>query len=164
MSYRRWRVWLETVGIAAVVGSLIFVGMELRLASDIAITDRVTTAADIETNLRDLLVENADLWFRGCADDDLTQSERTAFNQLVFAVYFKSFLRDFVNQTSLSSAPPDTFTRIIARNIYHYPGFRRAWEQLPKDQYSWEPRLKAAIQRLEAAQPEKLPIETCGLG
>ena len=155
---------LEVIGVISVVASLVFVGLQLQQAREISLTERLVASGEAETNLRDLIVENADLWYRGCANEELTPAERAAFNQIVFAFYFKNFMRHSIGLTTLRSANEDTFIGIMADNIHHFPGIRRAWSVLPLHLYTWIPAIDAEVARLDELQPEPWPVEACGLG
>lgn len=82
---------METVGVVAVILSLLFVGYELILSSGIARSEKRNYSSDLNRSISELIVENADVWARGCTADELTPVEAIVFTNMVQAVIHFQF-------------------------------------------------------------------------
>ena len=123
----------EIIAVASVVFSLLFVGYELRLSRSIAESEQIEANATLNTNLRELILLNSDVWNRGCLGEELTPNEKMVFNNIEEAanlfrytqwakasagIYFGG------NQDTLE---PETAAMRLALNRYRYPGFNQAY-------------------------------------
>ena len=128
MKSRDWKDGAELIGIAAIVASLIFVGLQMKQAQEIANAERrmMRNANQIEVN--NAISEHAEIWVRGLSDQELNETE---------AVIFKNLLsnRDafvFANWRAaqgLGSGVGAT-SRVANYSVFLYenPGARRVWE------------------------------------
>lgn len=126
----RWKDAVELVGIAAIVASLIFVGLELRQTRDIALADSAWNLALSQIEARRPIYEFPDIWKRGNAGEELNPSE---------AVIYRTLIRDFntlgflMHLSALHVDDPDTADVAswdMAGFLYENPGARREWESL----------------------------------
>jgi len=67
--------WIQTVGIVAVVVSLVFVGQEIRQSRQIAQMDQLAVARGLFADLQGRIQASPDVWYRGCAGQTLTDAE-----------------------------------------------------------------------------------------
>jgi hypothetical protein len=81
-----WKVIAELIGIAAIVGSLIFVGLEIQQSREIARLEWTGVLAAEQIALDSLLASEAEVWRKGCDGSDLSPAE-----QVVFVRQFSSF-------------------------------------------------------------------------
>lgn len=163
MSDVRGRGWAEVVGIFALVLGLVFLGYEINQSRDIAISDKAGVAGDVEVSVRTLIVENADIWNKGCLGEDLIDSERTAFQHLVFAVSFKAFTRWNASRTSVGSANPKAFIGYVGKSVYAFPGFARAFNAIEWGS-DWKEAIDTEVLRLREVDPHPaVDVATCGL-
>ncbi|MEQ9210544.1 MAG: hypothetical protein RLN96_12000, partial [Pseudomonadales bacterium] len=70
---------IEFLGIGAVVVSLLFVGYELRQARAIAQTEFRFQTVEQTRSLREYITENAEIWAKGCMNEDLSIEESVIF-------------------------------------------------------------------------------------
>lgn len=82
MNSSRIREWLEIVGLLGVVASLVFVGLEVRQSRQIAYMDQLGVARQLISDYRQKLIENSDVWIRGCSGEELSDSEKFVFTTL----------------------------------------------------------------------------------
>jgi hypothetical protein len=128
MKTRDWKDAAELIGIAAIVASLIFVGLQMKQAQEIANADRriMLVANGIEMN--NAINENADIWARGLSGQELSTTEAVIFDNLL--ENFDSFV--FFNWRAAQDTGGGTgATENIAHFsvfLYENPGARRLWE------------------------------------
>ena len=67
MKAESWKQIAEAIGVAAIVASLIFVGLQVRQEDDVARLELIDRSIDHQRELHKWIAENADLWIRGCA-------------------------------------------------------------------------------------------------
>ena len=70
-----WRALAEVVGIAAIVASLIFVGLQLRQSQDIALSELGASRHASRIELNNAISDHADIWARGNAGDELDHAD-----------------------------------------------------------------------------------------
>ena len=110
--------------IAACVFVLGFVGMQLRESWETAGAEAVDDSA---SDARTLIIENADIWQRGCAGETLHAGESATFHRV-----FNSYMQQqFSIWQSTDPARRDAGAALaasdaVALNVHRYPGFREA--------------------------------------
>jgi hypothetical protein len=136
------KAWLESIGIVAVVASVLMLGYEIRQSRDASMAERYAASAEVEASIRDSIAAHADVWQRGCVGEDLSVTDRTIFNNLVWAYTFRYFMRWLADRSLVGAGAGDTFVDGVATNVRDYPGFRRAWRAL-----EWTPEYADAVER-----------------
>lgn len=119
---------VEVVGVIAVVASLLFVGSELRLARSIAVIDGLSSRSDLNLNFRSLIIENADIWERGCLGEELSDQESIIFANMAQVRINLGFNRWAQGNEGVSQLPNTDTARLLALNMYRFPGLRKAWD------------------------------------
>ena len=79
-----WKSYAELVGLAAVVASLVFVGLELRQSHIIAQADMHASTLDNILEVRNAKIANANIWMKGNSGEELTTAEKEVYAQLVY--------------------------------------------------------------------------------
>ena len=130
MKLMGWKDGVELVGIVAIVASLIFVGLELRQARDIALSERAVTMLLSEIEARRPIYEFPDIWARGNAGEELNRSEAVIYRTLIRDINAYAYQRRYSaslmdDQPSFNSATWD-----LAGFLYENPGARKEWELL----------------------------------
>ena len=171
---RNWKEIVEMAGIAAILVSLVFVGMQLQQTQAVAIAemDANDLANQIETS--NLIIENADVWVRGNADEELTPVESVIYEQLIQITNnsFYSAIQQYIGLVGTEEIR-QVFIIEFAAFLYENPGAKRVWrareERLkhyrgtinPEEQISsdWIELIELTIQSFEetahAASKEK---------
>ncbi len=74
-----WKDVLELIGIAAIVASLIFVGLQLKQSQDIALSELSASilASRVETNSS--ISDHSDVWAKGNSGADLDGGETAGY-------------------------------------------------------------------------------------
>jgi hypothetical protein len=124
-----WKGYAELVGIAAIVASLVFVGLQMQQTEDIARYERYSDAMD-PVAIATMLSENRDVWLRGCAGEELSEQEWLTFVQLVDVINIRRNARWEINRLidAESQSAPQVATFRHALDLYSNPGMLKAWQ------------------------------------
>jgi hypothetical protein len=125
-----WKELAELVGLLAIVGSLIFVGLQLQQEQAIANAELQNEMISIRAEVNALVIENADVLVKSNSGQSLTEEEEIILFRLVesyWGVGFFGFRRwQFVDHPAVE-APMRDFALFLHRN----DGARRLWEAKP---------------------------------
>ena len=125
MKSTNWREVAELVGMAAIVASLIFVGLELRQSHVIATNEIRLATASANFEARNAVNEYAEIWDRGVAGESLEKSDQWIFNNLVDNYYRTQFWSWYTRKEI--GVPANRSVRAFAQFLHRNPGARRAW-------------------------------------
>ena len=125
MRSANWKGIAELVGIAAIVGSLIFVGQQLRLDRTIAQSVNSLQYVDSQVSLSQLIAENAQVWLAGLKGQELSELDALIFRQIAYAVEQKYNSRYQRSVGGLRSSSADKTAEQFAQDLYTHPGLRR---------------------------------------
>ena len=129
MKRANWKDVAELIGITAIVASLIFVGLQMRQAQDIAISEGNLANAANRIERNNSIGANPDIWLRGNSGAELDQNDAVIFWSMVQNTYDVAFF-EFVRTRRLGSD-------IIAANVaadfsaflFMNPGARKLWSK-----------------------------------
>jgi hypothetical protein len=125
--FRKFNEVAELVGIAAIVASLIFVGLQMKQASDIAQNEVSLGVYATRIEINNEMSEHADIWIRGSRGDELDETEAYIFGNLIQNLNSQAFwgtgMRAQLGEDETSSVEIYNFARILHEN----PGARKAW-------------------------------------
>lgn len=146
MKDNNWRGIAELIGISAIVGSLIFVGVQLRQDRAIALNETAMTIIESRNELSIAIGESADLWLKANDGEALTRAENFKLEKQVFALSASANLeasmrRDLGNTGNVP-------LKRLATILYENPGARKIWlslaerdvkyfEKMASDGLSW---------------------------
>ena len=125
MKNTNWKDIAELSGIAAIVASLIFVGLQIQQDQEIAITDTYGSLTESTANIADLIDRNAEIWQRGLDGEDLSITEKIKFLVLVKAIQIH-LSNIHIRWSRIGPISPDVAARSYAYALYIYPGLRKA--------------------------------------
>ena len=120
-----WKTIAEAIGIAAIVVSLVFVGIQLQQDRLLAQVSSFGSTIESANALAELVQSHSQLWVRGLNGEELTEAELAVFMSMIRAVesrYMNFFIR--WQAAGVESLDPETHIRIFAYYIYMYPGLR----------------------------------------
>ena len=126
MDSQKLHDWLQVIGIAAVVASLIFVGLQIKQSDEIALAEVLESVAARAIEERALIAANADTWQRACLGEQLTAQER-----LIAANIYMNYLQNNYNswvrfqETGIGGTGSGFLVDAYAANIHRYPGFKQ---------------------------------------
>mgnify|MGYP001550411962 CR=1 FL=1 len=173
MNESRLRDWLEIVGIAAVVATLVFVGYEIRQSGREALSADITGDFDTWVNRESIIVENADVWLRGCQAEELSPVEQMQFTRMYHLSVFSYFMRWLRSTRGIAEAGEALSIDNMAWNLYRITGLRREWDlhgdwrphvsdQAPFQR--WRALVEARVAEYPAFEPEPIRNDfRCGL-
>ena len=118
---------VEIVGIAAIVASLVFVGLQIRQEQEIAIVDTYGELSQSNIDLTFQIGEQMDVWKKGLDGEELTTEEFDSFAVLAAAV-MEFNQRVWIRWLRIGPVDPDRAASKFAFTLYIFPGFRREWE------------------------------------
>lgn len=125
-----WKNIAELIGIAVLVASLLFVGLQLQQDREIATAQLF---ADYDNTLLEwggLISDNRDVWVRGLKGKELDEAERAAFFTLGGTFFFKEGGR-FARARAMSSYSPSLVVNYVAQTMFNYPALETVWRQQP---------------------------------
>ena len=126
MKKTNWREIAELIGIAAIVGSLIFVGLQMRQTQSIALNDMSYNRIFSGIDANSTKFEYAELWVRGNANEDLDRAEAMIYKELIRESWNRAF---FNNQTAVRLGGASNMSiHDYAYFLYKNPGARKVWE------------------------------------
>jgi hypothetical protein len=128
MNSGNWRTIAETIGIMAIVVSLVFVGIQLQQDRQLAQVSSFGSTTESANALAELVQSHSQVWVRGLDDEELTDAELAVFMSMIRAV--ESRYMNFIirwQAAGVESLDPETHVRIFAYYIYMYPGLRRVF-------------------------------------
>ena len=124
---KNWKSTAEFLGITAVVASLVFVGLQLRQAQDIAIAEMNASGVANTLEEYNAVMENVDVWMRGNADENLTSAEAEIYLRLLTNMNNRFYF--IVQQQERLGVGDDAVLDVaeFAGFLYENPGARRVW-------------------------------------
>ena len=127
MKTSNWRESAELIGIVAIIASLIFLGLQIRQTQAIATSEMNAGALITTLEESNAIIENAEIWAKGNAGEDLTAIEEVVFERLVLNFNDRYY---FAVQQQLelgreSEAALDIAT--YAGFLFENPGALRVW-------------------------------------
>jgi hypothetical protein len=124
-----WKSIGELIGLLALVGSVLFVGVQLSQARKIAISSNDGAYMQGRIAIYNSINEHADIWIRGNAGDKLQGREAAIYGNLL-SVLNESVYVDHVTQMRMGeTSSAKVVIHDYAGFLYQHPGARRAWQQ-----------------------------------
>jgi len=127
MFQMRIKDWLETIGMLAIVASLVFVGLQMKQDRSIATVDSYDGVASTDLQLAELIGDHSELWRRGLDGEELSVEEQIQFHVLAKAVE-SSFLISWRRALELDVYNPDSELRDYAMALHSHVGLRKYFE------------------------------------
>lgn len=132
MKSKKLNDWLQVIGLFGVIASLIFVGIQVRQTQVIAEGESAMLSIEPTIAARRLLIDNIDVWIKGCAGESMSASEQAAFAQLHRAYTQITYFAWLTSRHNILDFNPDDFVFALAANIHRYPGFAQesaSWQE-----------------------------------
>jgi hypothetical protein len=168
----------ELVGITAIVLSLIFVGLELRQARQVAVGESLTSSFAAQNEIRELIVSHADVWQKACTGDPLDVGSRIIAGK-IFDAWADFVIRDYMLKDIglfQSDAAGQRVIEDVAAQMWVYPGLKQLsisrgnWHQGAKTTRrdsglvsSYSEAIFAKLKELESSgQSPEMDLAWCG--
>jgi hypothetical protein len=120
--------WMQVFGIFAVVASLIFVGMQMRLDREIGLSEIGLTSAGSKVEMFSLENEHADIWTKGNSGEHLTGADAAIYENLISNRANRAF---WDRQSGLQLGRSGEIGLADFVTFLHLnPGARKQWEHL----------------------------------
>lgn len=170
-----WRLLAEIVAVLSVLASLGMVWYELRLARSTSVGEYFSNDAERLQDLHSNIADHAVIWHAGCAGEELNPADQITFNQLVSMLEHHLFINYLGTSLDLSARPTHSISRAMARNMYLFPGFNKAVNEIwqmrriglgdrPLGRGGWENVVRAELEAMQS-MPEspEIQLQMCGL-
>jgi hypothetical protein len=122
-----WKYVVELIGVAAIVASLIFVGLELQQSRQIAMSEGALANAANELERYNAISNNADIWIRGNLGQELNEHEKLVFRNLVQTIQVTEFMEYIRLRRVGADDIAETLTADFAVFLFENPGARQVW-------------------------------------
>ena len=173
MNFQNWKETAELVGTAAIVASLLFVGLQMRQTGEIARGQMYSNQLANALAAYSAISDHPDIWVRGKRGDELDPADAEIFYRQVLALADQAYYE--VLEGDLLGFGTDEHVLDIADFagfLYENPGVRRVWlaeEQrlreirrivMPGEQRStWSDRVNEILTRIEKAHASGRPLQ-----
>jgi hypothetical protein len=117
---------VELIGIAAIVASLVFVGIQLRQEQEIAIADTFGSVSEMTVEISIFIGQNMGIWKKGMNGGELSPDEFGVFQGLYSAVESHN-QRMFVRWRRIGPGDPNEIASDFAYALYVFPGIRELY-------------------------------------
>ena len=129
MENRKIREIAEILGIAAIVASLVFVGLQLRQSDKIARAEIQATFGMMSIEIAALISDHSDVWTRGDAQEELNDADAAVFENLVVAVNDSIFSNYWQAREIGGAEAALAYLHDFSGYLYRHPGVRQAWSE-----------------------------------
>jgi hypothetical protein len=121
-----FREFAEMIGIISIVASLIFLALQVQQTHQIAQGDTALSYMEATAAFKEIIIENADVWTRGCEGGELSATDQTKYIQLVRSYGMYSFFTWRAARDGVMELDPNMPVETFAANVHRYPGFAEA--------------------------------------
>ncbi|MFT5501026.1 MAG: hypothetical protein ACI88G_001159 [Woeseiaceae bacterium] len=124
-----WKSTAELFGIAAIVASLVFVGLQMRQSQSIAMSDGNLANASNKIERNIAIVENSEVWVRGNTGQKLDENDSVVFRYLV-QTYVDTAFFEIVRLRRLGEDEiADSLVADFSVFLFENPGARQIWKE-----------------------------------
>ena len=135
MRKNEWKGVAEIVGISAIVGSLIFVGLQIRQEQNVAVSQiyQTTMAAQVEIHIA--MAEHAEVLAKARNVDELSDAERIVVEELIEMWSARAFF-ETVSARRIDDGDWSGPVNMFAFLLYNNPGLQQLWlEKLSRKEH-----------------------------
>jgi len=157
MKFQNWKETAELVGIAAIVASLLFVGLQMRQTGEIARGQMYSNQLANALTAYSAISGHPDIWVRGKHGDELDPADAEVFLTQVLALADQAYY-DYIAD--------------FAGFLYENPGVRRVWQAeeqrlreirrvvMPGEHRStWSDQVNEILMRIEQAHASARAVQ-----
>ena len=162
-----WRRIAELVGLAGIIGSLVFVGMQLQQDRELARVADYNGFSEVNIGLAGLIAENRDVWIHGLDGDELSLSDQMVFENIARILYRRQMLASFRTRVLRGRGTQEVIDQ-YAFYMYLYPGLKSAFEKhaehsrlrnaaFGREEAGFRTRIRSTLIDLETRSPALPP-------
>ncbi len=119
----------DFVGGAAVIVTLAYLALQVKASRAESTASSIAALGEHSRGVRDLFIENAELWIKGNAGVELTAAERFAFDELVEAKSDRDFY-SFLQFAAIGSYHATVPAATLALFLHQHPVAYARWRAL----------------------------------
>jgi hypothetical protein len=123
-----WKGIAELIGIAAIVASLVFVGMQMEQSQKLAFAESALIMGANAIEQGSLQAEHIDVWNRGNADEELTDAEREIY-RILFTQSQNQAFYNWIALASIDTGYEGVGPQGLASFLHQNPGARAEWRR-----------------------------------
>ena len=128
MTKQDWKNLAELIGILAIVASLIFVGLQMKQAQEIAYSELDGALLSVQAETANLIASNSEIWVKGNAGGELSDQQAAVFLQLIGLINTRWFV-EYRHAAQLGRTDvAETILHDWSAFLYQNPGARRVWQ------------------------------------
>ena len=132
MSKTGWKDIAELIGIAAIVASLVFVGLELRQTQQVTRLDSSATRAVWNMQSREAINEYPEVWIKGNAGGELSRAAPDIYTNLIRNFHTNNGFT-WRRDQELGIQGANFAAEELAWFLYEHPPARREWESFVQE-------------------------------
>jgi len=129
LEHRNFREIAELLGIAAIVASLVFVGLQIRQSDQMARAEIQAAFGMMSIELAALINDHSDVWVQGNAQEAMNDADAAVFENLVIALNDSTWSNFQQTLQIEGEESAITFLHDFSLFLYHHPGARQAWSR-----------------------------------
>jgi len=166
MPTKDWRQIAELTGVAAIVASLVFVGLQIRQEQSIARSQVWSDRVQIRSELAALINDNYEVWIKGVKGSELTEAESTRFTAIATVYFYKESIQYLQRLNNISPAPPEKIALQLVDMLESHSGLKSAWSahvQYHYDRDSLNPfhrEVEQLLTKIELGELKHRPIDS----
>ena len=125
--------WLQVLGLFGVLGGLVFVGLQMQQTQSIGNSERIQMRIANTIELNNAINENAEIWERGIAGEELDAVETIIFENLMYSLSNFHYFGAIAARELGNSRGAEITIQNFAIFLYRNPGARLAFERREQD-------------------------------
>lgn len=145
MKPTNWKSTAELIGITAIVGSLIFVGLQLQQDRAVALSQVFQSQLEATVEIDSTMAEHAEVWAKAGSGETLTTNEKIILERLVNMWRLRSFYES-LSLTRIGSNGGGGAVNRFAITLHENPGARQVF----MDHAARDEKYFAAIDQAES--------------
>lgn len=126
MKSANWKDIAELIGIAAIVASLVFVGMQMKQSQQLALAESVQLMRANGIEQGALQAAYIDIWMRGNSGEELNDEDREVY-QILFRQTQSQWFFNWIALDNIGTEYEGVGPKSFARYIHQNPGARAEW-------------------------------------
>ena len=120
------------MGLAAIVGSLLFVGFQLKQDQRIALAEIGQSSIESQIEIDALIIENSEIWIKSNAGKELNDTEILIIKRIIYSLYNKRRTETVMRRSLGQDAVVPS--RLFASFLIENPGAYRIWLSMSEEE------------------------------